>query len=159
MRYSRAAVTFIFVEVSRTDLAAPQSGERWPMSVLAEAVKDPVVIWSSWRDDTGDIVDFVYEFVNEAAVQTIGIPAAELLGQRLLKILPAHRELGLFDRYRDVALTGHSDLIEIPWFEDGNVAGAFEVTVSVIGDGIVSVARNVTERLDAEAKAARPADC
>jgi PAS domain-containing protein len=31
------------------------------------------------------------------------------------------------------------------------------VSISVIGDGIVSVARDVTERLDAEAKASRSA--
>jgi diguanylate cyclase (GGDEF)-like protein/PAS domain S-box-containing protein len=157
MRCSREAVTFIFMGMAIGDSAAPQPDERWPFHVLAEAIKDPVVIWSPWRDDTGDIVDFVYEFVNEAAVQTIGIPAAELLGQRLLEILPVHRELGLFDKYRDVALTGKADLIEIPWFQDGNVAGAFEVSISVIGDGIVSVARDVTERLDAEAKASRSA--
>jgi diguanylate cyclase (GGDEF)-like protein/PAS domain S-box-containing protein len=128
--------------------AAPQS--RWPFDALAEAIRDPVVIWSAWRDETGDIVDFVYEYVNEAAVNIIGIAPDELLGQRLLEILPVHRELGLYDRYRMVALTGESDLIQIPWFEDGNVAGAFEASVSVIGDCIVSVARDVTQRVLAE---------
>lgn len=136
---------------------AQQLGDQSAFRALAETVKDPVVICSAWRDGTGEIVDFVYEFVNEAAVYTIGIPSAQLLGQRLLEVLPVHRELGLFDRYRNVALTGHPDVIEIPWFEDGNVAGAFEVSVSVMGDGIISVARNITERLEAEAELAHAA--
>ena len=135
-------------------LATPPLDQRWSFRVLAEAIKDPVVIWSPLRDEAGDIVDFVYEFVNGAAVDTIGIPSADLVGHRLLEVLPMHRGLGLFDRYREVASTGKSDLIEIPWFEDGNVAGAFEASVSVIGDDVVSVARNVTDRVLAEQRIA-----
>jgi diguanylate cyclase (GGDEF)-like protein/PAS domain S-box-containing protein len=138
--------------------AAPQPGDRWSFHVFADSITESVVIWSAWRDDTGDIVDFVYEFVNEAAVQTIGIPSSELLGQRLREVAAVHGELGVFDRYRNVALTGQSDLIEIPWFDDGNVAGAFEVSVSVMGDGIVSVVRSITKRLEAEVELARSAE-
>ncbi len=131
------------------DREAPQSSQ-WSFPVLAEAIKDPEVIWSSHREGSDEIVDFVYEYVNAAAAATIGVPAADLLGRRLLEVLPAHRDLGLFDRYRAVAETGVAEVIEIPWFEDGNVAGAFEASVSVMGDGIVSVARDVTDRVLAE---------
>ena len=121
--------------------------DRYSFSALAASILDPVVIWSPLRDDTGLIVDFVYDYVNPAAEQTIGVPANQLLGQRLLEVLPAHRELGLFDRYLMVATTGVSDVIEIPWFEDGDVAGAFEASVSRIGNDIMSVARNVSDRV------------
>jgi len=142
----------------RREFAAATPQSRWPFEALAEAIRDPVVIWTAWRDDAGDIVDFVYEYVNQAAVDIIGIAAEELVGQRLLEVLPIHRELGLYDRYRTVALTGQSDLIEIPWFEEGNVAGAFEASVSAIGDGIVSVARDVTHRVLAEKELAQAAE-
>ena len=151
-------VTVIDMAMSLDVPAAPQPGDRWLIHILADSIKDSVVIWSACRDDTGDIVDFVCEYVNPAAVQNIGILSSEVLGQRMLEVLPVHRELGLFDRYRNVALTGHSDLVEIPWFESDGVAGAFEVTVSVLGDGIISVARNITERLEAEAELARSAE-
>ncbi|MFT4774036.1 MAG: diguanylate cyclase (GGDEF)-like protein/PAS domain S-box-containing protein [Candidatus Azotimanducaceae bacterium] len=137
--------------------AAPQPGDRWSFHVLAGSITDSVVIWSAWRDDTGDIVDFVYEFVNEAAVQTIGIASSDLVGHRLRDVAAVYREPGVFDRYRNVALTGQSDLIEIPWIDDGNVVGAFGVSVSVMGDGIVSVGRSVTKRLEAEGELARSA--
>jgi diguanylate cyclase (GGDEF)-like protein/PAS domain S-box-containing protein len=137
------------------DPAAPQPADRWPFHVLADSIKDSVIIWSAYRDDTGDIVDFVYEYVNPAAEVNLGVSSSELLGKRMLEAVPVHRELGLFAPYRNVAVTGHTGLVEIPWNQIGGVVGAFEVTVSVLGDGIVSVGRNITERLDAEVELAR----
>lgn len=122
---------------------------------LAEILDDPIVAWSSLYGDDGQIIDFVYEYVNAGAVQTIGIPADQLIGRRLLEVLPAHVELGLFDRYRIVAESGVPDNIEIPWFEDGNVAGAFEARISRIDGGILSVARNVTDRVLADQRLRR----
>lgn len=132
------------------DAQADADDERFSFSALAEAIDDPVVIWSPLRDGQGAIVDFVYEYVNDAAIRTIGVPADELLGERLLDVLPAHVETGLFDRYRTVAETGRSDVIDIPWFEDGNVAGAFQASVSTMGGLVVSVARDVTEHVMAQ---------
>lgn len=129
------------------DPAAAEGDERFSFTALAESIDDPVVIWSPLRDDSNEIIDFVYEYVNAAAERTIGISAAELIGQQLLVVLPVHIELGLFDRYRTVATTGTSDVIDIPWFEDGNVAGAFQAAVSRMDDYIVSVARNMTEHV------------
>ena len=119
-------------------------------AALAEAIKDPVVIWSSVRDATDEIVDFRYKYVNGAAESTVGIPREDLVGRLMLDVLPSHRELGLFDRYRSVAASGEPAVIDIPWFEEGNVCGAFEASIAPFGDGIVSVARNVTDRVRAE---------
>lgn len=132
----------------------PSAGARVPRPFdfewLAEYSDDAIIVSSSSFDDDGRIVDFVYEYVNAAAVETIGLPAEQLLGRGLLEILPAHAELGLFDQYRRVAETGTPLELEIPWFEDGNVAGAFEARVTAVPGGIMSVARNVTARLLAE---------
>jgi diguanylate cyclase (GGDEF)-like protein/PAS domain S-box-containing protein len=135
--------------------APPHPGAQWPFQVLADSIQDSVIIWSACRDDTGDIVDFVYQYVNPAAEVNLGVSSSELLGKRMLEAVPVHRELGLFALYRNVALTGHTGLVEIPSHQIGGVVGAFAVTVSVLGDGIVSVGRNVTERLEAEVELAR----
>ena len=153
-----ASDTIIDMDMPIDVEAAGQPGDQRPTHALADLIEYSVVIWSACRDDMGDIVDFVYEYLNPAAVTNIGIPSSEVLGQRMLEVLPVHRELGLFDRYRNVALTKRSDVVKVPWFESGGAAGAFEVTISALGDGIVSVARNITERLEAEVELAPSAE-
>ena len=111
-----------------------------------ESLRDPLLIMSSVRDESGEVVDLRYEYVNGPALANIGIPEAELIGSNMLKLLPSHLELGLFETYRNVVLTGERLVLEVPWFEEGNIVGAWEVSATKLGDGFVAITRDVTER-------------
>ena len=131
-------------------------GVRAPAFVaLAESAGEPVAVWSSVLDGDGVLVDFRYEYVNAAAERVLGLPREELIGRRLLELPRRHVELGLFERYRRVALTGEPAVIDVPWFEDDTVAGSFEARVAPLEGGIVAVVRDVTEQRRVERRLSR----
>ncbi len=61
-----------------------------------------IMAFKSIRNENDDIVDFEWTFVNQLASKLVGIPSDELVGSRLLDLLPGNKEAGLFDRYKEV---------------------------------------------------------
>jgi signal transduction histidine kinase len=65
-----------------------------------------IMAFRSVRDERGEIADFEWLQVNNAAIEMIGIPSEQLLGARFNDKMPYMREQGLFDRFRQVVETG-----------------------------------------------------
>jgi PAS domain S-box-containing protein len=129
-----------------------------------DVLLDPLVLFEAVRDDTGRIVDFVYAEANQAACEYNLMSRDELVGSRLLDLLPGHRESGLFAAYVDVVETGR------PLSLDGlaytpEVLGEqrwFDVRAVKVDDGLSYTWRDVTDRIgevralrEAQAEAAR----
>jgi PAS domain S-box-containing protein len=121
-----------------------QHPERVLHSAL-EALDEAFFRMSAVRDATGQIIDFTYEYCNRAALELLGRRREEVLGRRLLELFPSHLTNGLFDAYARVADTGESLRYEFA-FDDGGVAGEFEVVVSRDGDGYVLAGHDISER-------------
>jgi PAS domain S-box-containing protein len=68
----------------------------------AEGSLDAFLMLEAVRDERGRVVDFELAELNQAAVRMIGRARPELLGGRLLERCPLHRQVGLFERYRQV---------------------------------------------------------
>ena len=111
---------------------------------LAERLTDAVAVMSTVRDDAGAVIDFRFEYVNDAALVMTGLPRDEFESATLLELFPMHRSLGLFDRYREVAERHGEAEIDVPWFAGRTVAGSFHASVASVPGGIVLVARDVT---------------
>ena len=71
-----------------------------------ESMLDGVVILSPVRSAQGGIVDFRYEYINEAGCRLNRMPRERHLGQRLREVLPGFRGSGLFDDFVRVVQTG-----------------------------------------------------
>ena len=131
-----------------------QSEERLRTSF--ESLLDALAILHAVRDESGQIVDFVYEYVNEAACQLNRMPREAVLGKRLLEVLPAHQESGLFAEYCHVVQTGEPLAKESLTYEDvfgkQRLSRAFDIRASKLGDGFVVSWRDVTERARADEK-------
>jgi PAS domain S-box-containing protein len=110
-----------------------------------QALDEAVFRMSAVRDASGAIVDFEYEFCNPAALGLLGRRRQEVLGRRLLDLFPSHRTNGLFEAFTSVTETGEPVRLEFS-FEEGDVAGEFEVVVSRLGDGYVLAGHDITER-------------
>ncbi len=80
---------------------------------------DGFMVFKSVRAAGGDITDFSWIHVNEAAARIIGRPRAWFAGRRLLQELPGHRPEGLFDAYVGVAETGEAWTQELKYDHDG----------------------------------------
>ena len=120
-----------------------------------DAMLDDVVVARAVRDDDGEIVDFVIEFVNGHGSSGARRGSDGLVGQLICEIHPDWRTSGMFDRFRDVVESG------IPYqghrvqyadaMVDGNRRQAYwTIQVAKLGDGYISASRDVTDIVVAE---------
>jgi len=130
-----------------TVAALQQSEERF--RVAQELSLDAFTIMRSVRNTDQTIVDFVWEYVNPAAAKTLLHAGQELLGQRLLHVMPQNRESGLFDRYVEVVESGVPHDIEI-YYQGEGITGWFRNMTVKLGDGIAISFRDITTRKQGE---------
>ena len=78
-----------------------KENEEW-FRTSVENLLDCFGIYSALRDSSGHITDFKIEFVNEAVCVSNLMTKEEQIGKGLCEILPAHREIDLFDEYCQV---------------------------------------------------------
>jgi PAS domain S-box-containing protein len=144
-------VIFLLRDVTRQQRLserARESEERFRSTV--DALLDALGVLSAVRDESGQIVDLRAEYVNSVTCALFQRPMEEVVGQRLLDILPSMVPLGTFAQLAHTIETGEPTEYQLPWFEEDVLAGAFEVRGAKLGDGIVITMRDVTARVRAE---------
>lgn len=122
------------------------------MRATLDAQFDPHVTLQAIRDGTGRIVDFEYTDANPAACEYNGMSREELVGARLLDLLPGHLSSGLLDMYRHVVETGEPLVANDLAYEQelrGGKEIRYDVRAVKVGDGISYTWRDVTDRFDA----------
>lgn len=127
-----------------------KSEERFRTSV--ENLLDGFGIFSSVRDANGKIVDFRFEYINKAGCLLNEKTFEEQMGRTLLELLPAHKEMGLFEEYTRVVESGQPFVREPLIYEDlyggsRRLQRAFDVRAAKLGDGFVATWRDITERV------------
>jgi PAS domain S-box-containing protein len=131
--------------------------ERFHASI--ETLIDPFALLTALRDEAGGIVDFVYEYANEAACETNVLGREELVGTRLLERVTQLAPVGLFDEYVTVIET--CEPLALDDFAQPNRRGGepdqrcFDVRALRAGELLVLTWRDVTERDRAELDQAR----
>ncbi|MBW4576869.1 MAG: response regulator [Aphanothece sp. CMT-3BRIN-NPC111] len=140
------------VERSHLKRQLEQSEERFRTSV--ENLLDCFGIYTSIRDQSGCIVDFLVEYVNAAACATNRMTKEEQIGKHLLELLPYHQETGLFDEYCNVVETGKPLVKEVLVYADNfnnqSLPRTLDIRAAKLGDGVVVAWRDITERKIAE---------
>jgi diguanylate cyclase (GGDEF)-like protein/PAS domain S-box-containing protein len=127
-------------------------------SVLASVVRTSVsgvMILEALRDGRS-VVDFRCRFMNDEAAQVLGRSAADLMGKRILEVLPCVREQGLFQQALSVLETRQ------PFWDErtAHVQGreiSYQVALVRHGDGILTTFTDVSERAQTEKKLAHVA--
>ncbi|MFN8183196.1 MAG: PAS domain S-box protein [Candidatus Nanopelagicales bacterium] len=104
-----ATVRNIDAEVRARQEAETQSARRL---ALLNSTFDPHVLLQAIRDESGAIVDFEYVDANAAACAYNQTTREELVGRRLLELLPAHRGTGLFAQYCHTVDTGEPLILD-----------------------------------------------
>ena len=125
-----------------------RSQEQFQTSV--ENMLDCFGIFSSMRDESGQIVDFRIDYLNGAACENNRMPKQMQIGRGLCEVLPAHRESGLFDEYCRLVETGEPLIKDSLIYEDTysgkRLKRAFDIRATKLNDGFVASWRDVTER-------------
>lgn len=140
-----------FIDISdrkRTEQALRRSEERFRIS--QELSLDAFTILDSVRDQSGRIVDFVWTYVNPKAGEILQRSVEELMGQRLLEVLPGNKTNSeLFERYVRVVETGEPHDIELSYCADG-ITGWFRNMTVKLGDGVAISFSDITQRKQTE---------
>jgi PAS domain S-box-containing protein len=119
---------------------------------------DPFVLLRPLREG-GEIVDFVYEYANDAACETNVLAREELTGTRMLQRLTQLAPVGLFDAYVTVIET--NDPLALEDFAQPNRRGGepdqrfFSVRALKADELLVLTWRDMTEHDRAEAERVR----
>ena len=127
-----------------------------------ETLIDPFVLLRPVRDAAGGVVDFVYEYANDAACGTNVSAREELVDTRMLERLVQLAPVGLFDAYAAVVETGEPLQLD-DFAQPSRRAGEpdqrfFAVRALKAGDLLVLTWREVTERDRAEVERGRLAE-
>ena len=128
------------------------------LQATLDSLMDPHVVLMAVRAPDGTIVDFEYSAANTAACEYLRRTHDELIGTRLLRLLPGHSGALLLDRFVHVIQTGEPMVLDD--FSDslalfGGRQRWHDVRAVRMGDAISCAWRDVTDRhADAAALAA-----
>lgn len=138
----------VVLAAARERQTAAADRERRRLRGTLDSLLDPHIVLTAVRNDEGKIVDFIFSDANEAACAYNKLPREKLVGTRLLELLPAHRETGLFRLYCQVVESGRflalddylypHDVFEEPRF--------YDIRAAKMDDSISYTWRDVTDR-------------
>ena len=123
--------------------------DRAALRASADSVLDPLVRFEAVRDESGAIIDFLYADANPAACAYDRMDYDELVGSRLLTLLPGHVGTGLLEMYAQVVETGEPLILDDFAYElelRGGQQRRFDIRAARIGDGLSYTWRDVTDR-------------
>jgi PAS domain-containing protein len=120
------------------------------LRATVDSLLDPVVRLEAVRDESGEIVDFVFEEANPAACEYNKMTYEELIGARLLDLFPGQTGTGLFEMYRHI-LEADEPLVLDDFVYPQELMGGqerhYDIRAAHIpGDGLTYTWRDVTER-------------
>lgn len=125
------------------------------LDAVLGAMFDEVAIGESIRNDDGDIVDFRMLYLSPNTLDGAGRPGSELLGRTLLEMYPRWGESGLLEHFVSVVETGVPFVDDRIAYEDVTldgtpIRGHWSLSISKLGDGYITAARDVTPLVAAE---------
>ena len=104
---SEDAVVTTFTDITARRAAEArlrESEERFQAAI--GSMRDAVAILSPVRDENGEIVDFRYDYANDAHCELVARDREQLLRRRVDEVFPGWARSERFEVYRQVALTG-----------------------------------------------------
>jgi diguanylate cyclase (GGDEF)-like protein/PAS domain S-box-containing protein len=111
----------------------------------AETSPDAFFILDCVRDDSDQITDFRYIYLNAHAGELLQTPRESVLNQEMCVQFPASKTDGTFERFRKVVLSGQALSEEFSTRLDDGKDMWLRQRVSRLGDGVAVTTTDITE--------------
>jgi len=135
--------TFVDVTALKKAELATQQQTDLLRSVL-DSSSNAIIAFSTVRDVmSGAVIDFRYVAHNEANRRNMNRSDEDILGHTMLEFFPDMRQMGLFDRFVEVVMSGEGVQFEQE-FRAGGWQGWYELSARKWGDGIVLTLVDIT---------------
>lgn len=120
--------------------------ERDRLYAAAECSLDALFICDALRGTTGAIEDFVFTYLNSNVEKIVSIPRSKLIGGQMCELLPLNRANGLFEKYKQVVLTGKPFVDEFPIEHEDVNSSWLRIQAVKLRDGVAITASDITAR-------------
>ena len=112
---------------------------------ILDSSQQSIVAFSAVRNKSGEIIDFIFEKVNNEFINTVNRTEIELIGSSYLAIFPHSKKSGLFKLKCQVLNEGVPIEKEFYYGEEG-LKGWFHIFITTLGnDGVVQTIVNVSD--------------
>ena len=119
---------------------------------ILDASADGLLLLESVRNEDNEIIDFRIAHCNQAGFQ-LGSLANDVIGKRLLDVFPHLKNSDQFEQHKKVVETGIPARIETSFRKENSVEyGWFIVSLTKLGDSVISVFVDITEKKLSEQK-------
>jgi PAS domain S-box-containing protein len=140
------------IENHRLRLQLQQCQDRFQMSI--DNMRECVGLYSVMRDDAGEIIDFRFDYLNPAALESNRMSSDDI-GKSLCEMFPAFRTSGLFEEYCKLVTTGQplikEDLVYEDVFGGERIVKYYAIQASILNNGGFMVSwRDETAQRQAE---------
>jgi PAS domain S-box-containing protein len=129
---------------------APTSPQQFLNSIIDSAFFG-IMAFKSVRNHKKEIIDFEWIFANKTASGIVDYTIPELMGSKLLDLLPGNLETGLFDKYKCVVESGTPISTEQHYQAD-NMDIWFHIKATKLEDGFTVTFQDITESKNAQAE-------
>lgn len=124
--------------------------DRAVLRATVDSLLDPLVRLEAERDESGEIVDFIFSEANPAACEYTKLTYEEFIGARMLDLFPGQAGIGLLEMYRHVIET-HEPLVLDDFVYPNELMDGderyYDIRVAhVAEDSLTYTFRDVTER-------------
>jgi len=122
--------------------------DRAYLRAALDSLLDPHILLEAVRDETGQIVDFVYLDANPAACAYNQMSREDLIGARLLDLFGGHAGTDTLEAYRQVVETGEPLVLDdlVYTHEILKAERHYDTRAARVGDGLSLTWRDVTDR-------------
>ncbi|MCX5962848.1 MAG: PAS domain-containing protein [Cyanobacteria bacterium] len=139
------------IEKNRVQLQL-QKGNN-PFRVALDNVLASIGIFSAIRDETGQIIDFRFEYLNPSALAHNRITVADM-HRGFCEMFPSVRETGVFGKYCRVVETGEplvqDNFIYSSLYGTTFLDKVYDLQVVKLEDGVIATWRDTTDRKQSE---------
>ncbi|MEI6361041.1 MAG: EAL domain-containing protein [Actinomycetes bacterium] len=117
---------------------------------------DPVALMEAVRDDDGHLIELVFAEANAAAIEYNRMPREQLIGARLLDVMPGQAAKVLLQHYFKTIETGEPVILDDFAYRHELVGEErrFDLRATKSGDGVAVTWRDITDRHDEEQRLA-----